>query len=184
MNIRRDSHVQSHPELHVRFTKRKDGPVILQCIRGDGSVTWQRHDKQAIFFSFHDLAHYAVETALGFRNGFFGLIADGWDIVDTTGKGARGRIPAEAIIVEHVIGILERERGISELLTATAFNAELEELVFRDHPELVRRFDDHELSAVRTRVNSLRRQWMEVMPGSSLELWFDRNEISETRPVR
>ena len=29
-------------------------------------------------------------TALGYPRGFFGLIAEGWEIEDTTGKGARG----------------------------------------------------------------------------------------------
>jgi len=73
-------------ELRVRFSKRSDGVVTLQCVRKDGSVTWQRHDKHGVFFSFHDLSHFAVETVLGFRQGFYGLLADGWDITDTTGK--------------------------------------------------------------------------------------------------
>src|SRR5262245_55810834 len=74
------------PELRIRFTKRPDGAVVLQCVRRDGSATWERHDKQAVFFSFHDLSHFAVETVLGFGRGFYGLIADGWDIADTTGR--------------------------------------------------------------------------------------------------
>jgi hypothetical protein len=85
------------PELRIRFTKRTDGAVVLQCVRRDGSVTWERHDKQAVFFSFHGLSHLAVETVLGFRRGFYGLIAAGWDIADTTGKGKRGKLPSEGI---------------------------------------------------------------------------------------
>src|SRR5207237_7810377 len=60
--------------LTIQFTKRTDGAAVLKCIRDDGSVTWQRvDDKQAAFFPLHDLTHYAVETELGFRQGFFGL---------------------------------------------------------------------------------------------------------------
>src|SRR5436309_5544060 len=113
-------------DLRIRFTKRTDGAVVLQCVRRDGSATWERHDKQAVFFSFHDLDHFAVETTLGFRQGFYGLIAEGWDIADTTGKGTRGKLPPEAILVEHVVGLFEREKvGRSEPLSAAEFNAQI-----------------------------------------------------------
>jgi hypothetical protein len=32
----------------------------------------------------HDLTHYAVETALGYRRDFFGLITEGWGGVTDT----------------------------------------------------------------------------------------------------
>ena len=67
--------------LIIHFTKRTDGGALLKCVRADGSTTWQRQDeKNAAFFPLHDLTHYAVETELGFRRGFYGLIAEGWDI--------------------------------------------------------------------------------------------------------
>ena len=40
------------------------------------------------------------ETELGFARGFYGLIAEGWDIAETTGKVARGPLPNEAAEVE------------------------------------------------------------------------------------
>src|SRR5687767_13342816 len=117
------------PELHVQFTKRADGSVVLRCLRSDGSATWQRHEKHAHFFSFHDLSHFAVETTFGFSSGFYGLIAGGWDIPDTTGKGARGKLPTEAILVEHVVGLLDRERvGGAAPLSAEEFNAHIKEM--------------------------------------------------------
>jgi hypothetical protein len=80
------------PALAIQIEKRADGRATLRCTRGDGSVTWQvQRARHAAFFPLHDLTHYAVETVLGFRRGFFGLIADGWDIDDTTGKGRRSR---------------------------------------------------------------------------------------------
>ena len=76
---------------------------MLKCIRADGTTTWQKQsERHAAFFSLHDLTHFAVETTLGLKRAFFGLIAEGWDIEDTTGKGARGPLPAEAIEVERV----------------------------------------------------------------------------------
>ena len=83
--------------MRVQITKKADGSGVLRCVRDDGSVTWQKQtDRHAAYFALHDLTHFAVETTLGFRRGFFGLIAEGWDIEDTSGKGARGSLPPEA----------------------------------------------------------------------------------------
>jgi hypothetical protein len=166
---------ETTPELRIRFTKRADGAVVLQCVRRDGSATWERHDKQAVFFSFHDLSHFAVETVLGFRRGFYGLIAEGWDIAETTGKGKRGKLPSEGILVEHVAGLLDRERvGGAQPLSAADFNAQIAEFVANDHLDGARAFSESELRAVRQRIESLQREWSAVAPGSSLELTFDR----------
>lgn len=64
---------------------------MLRCVRADGSATWQKQEsRHAAFFALHDLTHFAVESTLGFQRGFFGLIAQGWEIEETTGKQARG----------------------------------------------------------------------------------------------
>lgn len=70
----------------------------------------------------HDLTHYAVETALGYRRGFFGLIAEGWDVEGTTGKGARGPLPVEAGEVERIVGLFDSERGSGAIWTVEEFN--------------------------------------------------------------
>jgi hypothetical protein len=164
------------PELRIRFTKRANGAVILQCVRRDGSATWERHDKQGVFFSFHDLSHFAVEKVLGFRKGFYGLIVDGWDIAETTGKGARGKLPSESILVELVVGLLDRERvGGASPLSAAEFNAQVAEFVANDQLDATRILSEVELMAVRQRIQALQSQWAEVPPGSSFELVFDRN---------
>jgi hypothetical protein len=94
----------------------------LRCIRQDGSVTWQKQPTHAAYFALHDLTHYAVETALGYKRGFFGLIAEGWEVDDTTGKGARGALPAEAVEVERIVGLFDSERASGALWTAEEFN--------------------------------------------------------------
>ena len=64
--------------LTIKFTKRRDGTVISRFERADGTATWQRKDgPQASFFAAHDLTHYALETTLGYRRGFYGLVAEG-----------------------------------------------------------------------------------------------------------
>jgi len=162
------------PELRVQFTKRTDGSVVLRCVRRDGSATWQRHEKHASFFSYHDLRHFAVETTLGLRKGFYGLIADGWDITDTTGKGARGKLSAASVFVEHIVGLFERERvGGALPLSASELIAQIDAMIGID-PERPK-FTDTELTAVRNRTEELHKQWAGIPVGSTLELTFNRD---------
>ena len=166
--------VMKMPELRVQLTKRTDGSVVLRCVRKDGSATWQRHEKHARFFPFHDLRHFAVETTLGLGKGFYGLIADGWDIADTTGKGTRGKLSAASVFVEHVVGLLERERaGDAPPLSASEFNAQLDAMIGTDPDRPL--FTDAQLTSVRNRTQDLHRQWADISVGSTLELAFNRD---------
>lgn len=157
----------------LQFTKRKDGRSVLRCVRPDGSSTWQRHQaSQAAFFPIHDLTHYAVETVLGFHSGFFGLLAEGWEIEETTGKGDRGPLPDEAIEVEYIVGALSAERAGDPGLTAEEFNR----LAFsfakaRGRPR-PRPLTNPELTQVRVRITELAMQWRALPPGETLELPF------------
>jgi len=111
------------PDLLIQLTKRKDGGSVLKCVRADGSATWQKNQgRKGMFFPIHDLTHYAVETELGFRSGFYGLMADGWDIEDTEGKGPRGALPSEAITVEKIVGSFDAERAGGSPWSAADFN--------------------------------------------------------------
>src|SRR3954452_16748139 len=107
----------------IEFTKRKDGNTVLRCVRDDGSATWQRNENQhALFFPVHDLTHYAVETELGFQRGFYGLIAEGWEIAETTGKTPRGALPNETLEVEYLVSAFSAERASGDAASADEFN--------------------------------------------------------------
>ena len=110
--------------LRIALAKKADGSGVLRCSREDGSVTWHKQTaRHAAHFTVHDLTHWAVETVLGYKHGFFGLIADGWEMDDTTGKGTRGALPSEAIEVERVVGLFDTERGSGTVWTVDEFNA-------------------------------------------------------------
>jgi hypothetical protein len=147
--------------LRIEIVKRADGVGILRCTRPDGSVTWQKLQKHAAHFALHDLTHYAVETSLGYRHGFFGLIAQGWDMDDTTGKGTRGKVPAEAVEVETVVGAFDSERRMG-----AEFN--LDE--FKEYCQ--RPLTQAEVDRVRGTRAELFRRWAAVAPGDKLELAF------------
>jgi hypothetical protein len=159
--------------LILQFTKRKDGGALLRCIRADDSTTWQRQDdNRAAFLPLHDLTHYAVETELGFGCGFYGLVADGWEIADTTGKGASGPLPDEAIEVEYIVGSLGAERTGASACTAKEFNQLASAFAkTRGRPE-PRPLTDAELTRVRSRIHELFTRWRALPPGATLELAF------------
>ena len=158
----------------IRLTKRRDGSVILRCDRADGTATWQRQaGSLASVFPFHDLTHYVVETELGFRSGFFGLVADGWEIKDTSGKTARGPLPVEAVIVEQIVGLFDVQRSLGAEWTADEVNEHARTYVSaRGGPE-VRPLTGEEIARVRTRVEDLVRRWKALAPDETLELPFD-----------
>jgi hypothetical protein len=156
--------------LGIRLTKRMDGGSVLRCVRADGSVTWQKQDRHAAFFALHDLTHFAVESTLGFRDGFFGLVAQGWDIDDTTGKGTRGRLPAETIEVEQMVGLLTAERAGGVPMTAEEFNRFAASQLASLPGYSPRGATEEELQRVRTRCSELFWQWHELPSGSRLEL--------------
>lgn len=143
--------------LQIEIVKRATG--VLRCIRRDGSVTWQKQAKHAAHFALHDLTHYAVETTLGYRRGFFGLVAAGWDIGDTTGKGANGPLPDESREVEAMVGLFDRERMSETPWTAEEFNE-----------FAPRRITDADLNNVRALRAELFQQWSAVPPGGTLKL--------------
>jgi hypothetical protein len=148
--------------VHIEIAKQPDGTGVLRCTRQDGSVTWQKQTRHAGHFALHDLTHYAVETALGYRHGFFGLIAEGWDIHDTSGKGARGALPSEAIEVERIVGLFDSERASGALWKAEEFN--------KFAP---RALTDAEIRKVRAMRAALFHQWSAIAPGHKLELEFE-----------
>ncbi len=147
--------------MQIEIAKQAGGEGVLRCIREDGSVTWQKQTKHALYFALHDLTHYAVETVLRYRRGFFGLIAEGWDVDDTTGKTSRGVLPAEAIEVEQIVGLFDSERASGARWTTEEFNS-----------FAPRALTDSEIQEVRAFRAALFHQWSAIAPGQKLELTF------------
>jgi hypothetical protein len=151
--------------MKVEIVKRADGAGVLRCTRADGSVTWQKQEKHGVHFALHDLTHFAVETTLGYRRGFFGLIAEGWDIEDTSGKGKRGPLPDETTEAESIVGLFDMERLAGALWTAEEMNSV---------SHTARRLAVEEILAVRKRRGELFRQWSAVPAGGTLELLYQK----------
>ena len=80
--------------LRLRFKKKSDGTAVITALRADGSSTHHSIGKSDAYGPIHDFSHYVVESYFGFPRGFYGLLAEGWNIEDFE-SGARGAIPAE-----------------------------------------------------------------------------------------
>jgi len=164
--------------VRVQITKKADGSGVLRCVRADGSVTWQKQtDRHAAYFALHDLTHFAVETTLGFRRGFFGLISEGWDIEDTSGKGARGPLPPEAGEAELIVGLFSAERAGGVIWTVDEFHESAAMVGARQLS-----FD--EIVRVKKKRSELFQQWFAIEPGATLELQFEPAALTGRAPGR
>ena len=107
--------------MKIRLKKVPQGRPVLSVVRADGSVTTGRLGTDG-FSPVHDLAHYAVETQLRLSSGFFGLIAQGWDLPDFEVPGASAGFPDEAIVVECVVGQLTQVAFSTQPMSLDEFN--------------------------------------------------------------
>lgn len=153
----------------IQLKKGRDGPSTLACVRADGSRTW---GKEHPFFPLHDLTHCAVESVLGFDQAFFGLIAAGWSIDDFAKPGASTKLPPQALLAEHLVGVLDRERALAQPLTAAEVN---EAVVASLSPADRARFEpltEAQLASVRALRQALESRWSALAPGTTLEIEF------------
>lgn len=163
------------PDLLIRIKKKTDGSAALSCLRPDGTVTWQRQQgRQGGFFPIHDLTHYAVETVLGHRRGFYGLVAEGWDLTDFGAPWPKGRLPADLDPSELIVGFLDAERAAGVEWSAEDFNDKATRYFAQHGLPGSLRITESELQQIRARLGELAARWRALPAGDSLELPFDR----------
>ena len=152
--------------LQVELKKISAERASLTCRRPDGSATWSRVHS---FFPLHDLTHFAVESELGLQQGFFGLVAAGWDLADFTSPGVAARLPTEALTTENIVGTVERlgdDLSPAEFATALADSLAAQNLP--PHRELAA----DELARIRATRAALIAQWRTLPVGDTLRLEF------------
>jgi hypothetical protein len=162
--------------MRVRFKKAADGRHSLSCERNDGSRTWT-HLQPAIVT--HDFVHWALETTLGVKAGFWGLIARGYDLRAFMEPGATKMLPEEAAWTEFAVGSIWRDSWGQPPLDADGV---IEELAVRAEMhgwKTARSITPDELARIRAAVADLSYRWLAVEPGGALELAFD--EADPTR---
>jgi len=160
--------------LTIRIKKNTDGTSALSCTRADGSVTWQsNHGETGRFFPRHDLTHYAVETLLEHRRGFYGLVAEGWDMTDFGTPWPRGPLPVDADPSELIVGFFDGERAGNVRWTAAELKEKVDLYNEIHHSDVVVDLTDDQLAAIRARRAELFAMWDAVPQGEALELEFE-----------
>jgi hypothetical protein len=154
--------------------KGKDGRTALSCIRADGTTTWQRQQGgQAAFFPRHDLTHYAVESILGLRQGFFGLVAAGWDFSDFGSPWPRGPLPPEGNIAELIVAAFDLERSSGVITSAEEINRIVAEHCDQQGLPTRAPLREEDIAKIRQKRAEVFARWKAVEPGESLEIPFE-----------
>ena len=144
----------------------------LTYVRADGSTTETKMPRQGTLP--HDLIHYVVESGLGLRHGFTGLVARGANAtfaMETTHNPTGKDVEAEAIQVEAIVEALQTQLwsgqfNIDDFLEGVrtaCFARDRPTFVFRDPDAGQRLFDA---------VLALDAEWQAVPFHGSLTLHF------------
>jgi hypothetical protein len=102
---------------------RNDKLDQLRCVRLDGSATTTSMPRQGILP--HDLVHYVVESVLGWRHGFLGIVAAGADIGWTM---AQTHDPASPMLSDQAL----QAEAVVESIQAQLWSAAFDQALFLD----------------------------------------------------
>jgi hypothetical protein len=156
--------------MEIVFTKAGNEEYVLSCKRKDGSVTWHHVDD---FFVLHDLCHFAVETGLRIKNGFFGMLAAGTDITefDLPKQQRTVQLTAEALFSEQLVNLLviDHTQGRMDNLV---------EVFYSIHGEntdtfFLQQLNEEKLDEIRIKYTGLVYQWKLMPLDHSLSLVFE-----------
>jgi hypothetical protein len=144
----------------------------MTAVRADGTYTSTTIGPAAGFGPVHDLAHYVVETSMGIRDGFLGMLATGRDIGDFDRDAGKWLSP-EAVFAEAVAGELSRDAMTKIPLSTEDFNWTVRDVlacgsVDWTPPEV----SSDQLTAMRSWLAELRSSWNSLPAGETLELEF------------
>lgn len=168
--------------MRLRLTRLDERRYETVITRSDG-VTYHVKGVGHMSAIPHDLAHFAIERALGIRGGFWGSVADGAVFGSLTHVSGRRR-PRAAKRSKEVLRANRDELTATEILIGL-FNQALEEGLGPDSRELrerlrrylwtpaghePRQFSDAEVSAACTGWRRMLELWQQLPVGETLEL--------------
>jgi hypothetical protein len=113
---------------------------------------------------------------LGHRNGFYGLIAEGWNITDFGTPWLRGPLPSDLDPSEYIVGLLDAERTSGAVWDADAFNARIADHHATWATQPTAWLDEAVLARLRATVRQLHEQWRALPGDETLALTFPADE--------
>ena len=158
----------------VRFQKNPPAAKLdrLTCVRDDGTSTASDMPRQGILP--HDAFHFVVETALGWRESFYGQVANGVSLDHVTSKLHGIKVDwsrnVQALQAESLVECLQAEQwgGATD---AETFQETLAVTCGRRHvPAPVVSAAD--FVKVKAALRSFGAEWRALNPGQALEKKF------------
>ena len=168
--------------MPIRCYLRKvaGGPAVLTVVRSNGMRTAARIGEAGADGPVHDFAQFVVERALGLNAGFLGLLSAGWKVKEFDTPEAVRHGETDAVLAECVARHLSREVRSPERHAAEFFNARIAWAARRLHPDISPpALTDAQLDAMRRELAELRRQWVELPVGGTLDLSFAPVSIAQ-----
>ena len=157
--------------MQILFKKEAGKPHSMRYVRDNGSVAWQRCDDYLIQ---HDLTHFAVETTMNWRDGFYGMIARGVEITDfEKPKSEKPAIPREAAYAEAMANALQRELSAAQNFDTQNFDESFAVNLgtMKIEPPFVG-ISEEKINVVRAKIRRLWHVWQNLPIGETLELTF------------
>ena len=154
--------------MEIRFTKGRDKPGIFTCTRKDGSLAWSSVNYYQIE---HNFTHYAVETILAIKDGYYGLISAGLGVEDYDHhikEGSKASLSVKNI--ERLCYLLDKE--IKEDRTNAYFNQALADICRSHGDEPPEPIESIKLAAIRKTIKRLRETWGQLEPNHSIVLYY------------
>lgn len=155
--------------MEIKFTKKPDAEHVISCIRKDGSISWQH---SSTFFIMHDLCHYAAETVMNWKHGFYGIVAAGTHITafDVPKDQRSFQLTDEAILAEQLVNLLVIEYNQGKMNNLLQMLAAIYDKDENDLPAVI---TNEKLEAIRTLFSSLMQQWQALEDYKTITLLFE-----------
>jgi hypothetical protein len=162
--------------IQIIIKKGINKSSIITIFREDGSSTWSKLHRG---LETHDIAHFAVESTLSFKNAFYGLINQGFTIEDFAApKHIRPEsvkpenLLPEAIITEHIVNLLEVELLNSGL--NYSFLEDLSTILKNNNLICPKLLNTKTLKEIRYIYHNLFNKWSVLNEGEELQFNFSK----------
>ncbi len=144
--------------MQIQFQKRNAAQHTLRIFRGGTLMEQAVYDTKTYFL--HDVVHYCVETQLGLKNGFWGLLAQSYKLADF----GTGKVPMRELSrTEKIVGPVQS--FYSGHMPADLLLENLKIIDFTPPEDF--------LTKVMARVKALMDTWRYLPAGEVLELHFE-----------
>lgn len=152
------------------LTKNTNASHVIRYVRDDGTSTWMHASD---YFIRHDLSHYALETVLGYKTAFNGLLNGGMDPADFNDREKRlaMTLTAEAWYAENMANLFLMELTQGQFAD---FN-EVQQAALRsfNQKDPLITLEQGQIDDIRELLRKLLRQWEALAEGETMALIFE-----------